>query len=68
MSEEETISLLAEIMAPGRDAAVVAQYREPASRLWRYATAMGVEENLAEIALAYDLASQPGRGGVRWVC
>jgi len=54
MSEEEAISLLAEMMAAETRDAVL--YRNAAQRLWNMASGLGLEEDLSEIALAYELA------------
>jgi len=60
MTEEETISLLAEMMGPGRMtdgyAVMWGMYKIAAKRLWDMAKGFGLEEDLSEIALAYELA------------
>ena len=56
MSEEETIGILAEMMATEPGMAERERCRAMASRLWALAQSLGVEEELAEVALAYELA------------
>ena len=60
MSEEETIGILAEMMMAGvfYQAGDRERLLVRATMLWAAARALGVEENLAEVALAWDLALQ----------